>query len=129
MVGVGTTTRVMKPDVSRLLSEIQHSSCTCSIGNEPQNTPLFFLKFDALHACTGCKLKNSVSPFVYSVFLKIFVDFPSIFFKIFLQILKLIHRQEENADKIKSIADEALNISNEAYTKAIEAINKQKNIR
>ncbi len=61
---VGTTC-VMKLAISRLLSEIQRSSCACSIGNESRNTLVFsFFRFDALHACTAYRLDNSVSPFV-----------------------------------------------------------------
>ncbi len=67
-VGVGTTC-VMKPAVSRLLSEIQCSLRTCSISidNEPRDTLLFFFFWlDALRACMACRLNNSVSPLVPS---------------------------------------------------------------
>lgn len=41
----------------------------------------------------------------------------------------LPRRQEEEAERLKLLANDALNISVEAYNKAYEAINKQKNIR
>ncbi len=45
-----STTRVTKPAVSRLISEIQHLShaCACSIGNELHNM-LVFPFFDLMH--------------------------------------------------------------------------------
>ncbi len=49
LVNVGTT-RVTKPAVSRLLSEIQQ-------------TAEYTVFSDALHACTACRLSNSVSPY------------------------------------------------------------------
>ncbi len=83
MVG---TTRVTKSAVVWVLSEIHHLLCTCLIGNEPQNTLIFlFLRFDALHASTACKLSNSVSPFVCS---EKFEKILEIFMEIVTQDLK-----------------------------------------
>ncbi len=50
LVWVGTTC-VTKPAVSRLLSEIQFSSCACLIGNEQQNRMVFPF-FDSMHCAT-----------------------------------------------------------------------------
>ncbi len=58
LVGVGTTC-VTKLAVSRLLSEIQHSSRACSIGNEPQNTRVFSF-FDSMH-CAPVRRAGSVT--------------------------------------------------------------------
>ncbi len=55
LVLVGTTC-VTKPVVSRLLSEILGSLCSCSIGNESQNT-LVFSFFNSMH----CALVRCVS--------------------------------------------------------------------
>ncbi len=65
LVGVGIT-HVTKPAVSWLQSEIQLSTCPCSIGKEPQNTLVFpFFQFDdALCVCSACRLSISVSPLV-----------------------------------------------------------------
>ncbi len=41
-------TRVTKPAVSRLLSEIQRSLCTYSVGNEPQNTWFFLFSIGCI---------------------------------------------------------------------------------
>lgn len=40
----------------------------------------------------------------------------------------LVQKQEEEADKFKLLADEALNISQEAYNKAVDTLTKQKSI-